>query len=130
MPFDTAAHDILWAAISIPLESPANLSYSRLHSVLDGWRTIRYYPSIISSLEKAKETCDFSICDGALFNTRVFAMHDDLLQYTQPSPAIDCNHLFILQFAKSKAGRSKDQREQALSLYYAVRDDIRYDHYF
>ena len=57
-------------------------------------------------------------------------MHDDdLLQYTQPSPAIDCNHLSILQFAKSKAGSSKDQREQAVSLYYAVRDGIRYDPY-
>jgi transglutaminase-like putative cysteine protease len=49
--------------------------------------------------------------------------------YLQPSLAIDCDSEAVAAFAKKNAGNSTDPREQAVSLYYAVRDGIRYDPY-
>ena len=53
----------------------------------------------------------------------------DMLQYLQPTPVIDYNHPLILEYAQKNKGNSSDPREQAVSLYYAVRDGIRYDPY-
>jgi transglutaminase-like putative cysteine protease len=52
-----------------------------------------------------------------------------MLQYTQPSPIVDSDSGAVVAFAGEKAGGSSDRREQAVRLYYAVRDGIRYDPY-
>jgi len=56
-------------------------------------------------------------------------MNSEMIQYTQPTPIIDYDNSSVLAFAKENAGGSTDQREQSISLYYAVRDGIRYDPY-
>ena len=56
-------------------------------------------------------------------------MNSDMRQYIQPSPAIDCNSNAVAEFTKEHSGDSSDHREQAVSLYHAVRDGIRYDPY-
>jgi len=56
-------------------------------------------------------------------------MNTEMIQFTQPTRIIDFDHPTVLAFAKENAGGSTDPREQAISLYYAVRDGIRYDPY-
>ncbi len=56
-------------------------------------------------------------------------MNSDMLQYIQPSPTVDSASPTIIEYARKNAGDSTDQRKQAVNLYYAVRDDIRYDPY-
>ena len=43
-----------------------------------------------------------------------------------PTPTIDSTHALVVDFTARHAG-SGDDRERAVNLYYAVRDDIRYD---
>lgn len=50
-------------------------------------------------------------------------------EYLQPTPAIDSNHVAVQEFAKQHCGGHTDPRRQAVQLYYAVRDGIRYDPY-
>ncbi len=50
-------------------------------------------------------------------------------EYTQPTAFIDCDTPEVAQFASDKAGKAKDPVTQAVQLYYAVRDGIRYDPY-
>ena len=45
------------------------------------------------------------------------------------TPTIDCDHANVVAFAKDHAGASGDPRKQAVQLYYAVRDGVRYDPY-
>jgi len=45
------------------------------------------------------------------------------------TPTIDCDHAEVVAFAKEHAGASNDPRAQAVQLYYAVRDGVRYDPY-
>jgi len=49
--------------------------------------------------------------------------------YLQPSLAIDCDSGAVVAFTVKNAGYSVNPVEQAVSLYYAVRDGIRYDPY-
>ncbi len=56
-------------------------------------------------------------------------MKQELQQYLQPTPSIDRDNPVVAAYAKAHAGGSADPREQAISLYYAVRDGIRYDPY-
>ncbi|MFO7665748.1 MAG: transglutaminase family protein [Desulfobacterales bacterium] len=56
-------------------------------------------------------------------------MNSEMEQYLQPSPTIDFDNINVANFAGKSAGDSKDRRNQAVSLYYAVRDSIRYDPY-
>ncbi len=56
-------------------------------------------------------------------------MNSEMQQYIQPSPTIDFDNITVAKFAGENSGVSADQREQAVSLYYAVRDSIRYDPY-
>jgi transglutaminase-like putative cysteine protease len=56
-------------------------------------------------------------------------MNSDILQYTQSSPTIDFDTVEVANFARENSGDSSDPREQAIRLYYAVRDAIRYDPY-
>jgi transglutaminase-like putative cysteine protease len=56
-------------------------------------------------------------------------MNTDMMQYVQPSPTVDSDNPAIVEFARNNSGDSTDPKEQAIRLYYAVRDGIRYDPY-
>ncbi len=45
------------------------------------------------------------------------------------TPTINHDHADVVAFAKNHAGASGDPRKQAVQLYYAVRDSVRYDPY-
>jgi transglutaminase-like putative cysteine protease len=45
------------------------------------------------------------------------------------TPIIDSGHPAVIEFATSRAAGAGSQDEQAIRLYYAVRDEIRYDPY-
>ena len=50
-------------------------------------------------------------------------------EYLQPGRFIDSDHPELIAFAERNRGVSADLREQAVSLYYAVRDQVRYNPY-
>ena len=50
-------------------------------------------------------------------------------EYLQPGRFIDSDHPEVIAFAERNRGASVDLREQAVSLYYAVRDQVRYNPY-
>ena len=52
----------------------------------------------------------------------------DFDAYRRPGNLIDSEHPEIVAYARRVAGTGAD-RERALRLYYAVRDDLRYDPY-
>ena len=56
-------------------------------------------------------------------------MNSEMRQYIQPSPTVDSDNPTVAKFARENSGDSTDPREQAISIYYAVRDGIRYDPY-
>ncbi len=56
-------------------------------------------------------------------------MNSEMQRYVQPSPTVDSDNPAIAEFARENSGDSTDPREQAVSIYYAVRDGIRYDPY-
>lgn len=49
--------------------------------------------------------------------------------YLQSGRFIDSDHSLVIQFAEAWRGASRDPREQVVSLYYAVRDKVRYNPY-
>ena len=50
-------------------------------------------------------------------------------EYLQPGRFIDSDRPEVIAFAERNRGASADLREQAVSLYYAVRDQVRYNPY-
>ncbi len=50
-------------------------------------------------------------------------------QHLQPTPVIDSDHEAVQGFARQHAGNVDNSTDQAVSLYYAVRDGIRYNPY-
>ncbi|MDA7085812.1 transglutaminase family protein [Pseudomonas sp. SA3-5] len=50
-------------------------------------------------------------------------------EYLQPGRFIDSDHPALIEFAEASRGGSGDPVEQAVRLYYAVRDGIRYNPY-
>src|SRR5258708_27077050 len=52
----------------------------------------------------------------------------DFEAYRRPADLIDSQHPKIIDYASRLASQGSDQ-EKALRLYYAVRDDLRYDPY-
>ena len=50
--------------------------------------------------------------------------------YLRPTAILDSDHPRIVAFAGQVAGESNDRVEQAVRIYYAVRDGIRYDPYY
>ncbi len=49
--------------------------------------------------------------------------------YLSPSRFIDSDHPAVVEFAEKHRGSSADLRDQAVSLYYAVREAIGYNPY-
>ncbi len=56
-------------------------------------------------------------------------MNPDMEQYLQASATVDSDDPAVIAYARKKTEGLSDMREQAVRLYYAVRDDIRYDPY-
>lgn len=50
-------------------------------------------------------------------------------EHLEPTPIIDADHEAVQAYARENAGKSGNPVDQAVSLYYAVRDDIRYNPY-
>jgi transglutaminase-like putative cysteine protease len=50
-------------------------------------------------------------------------------EYLEPGRFIDSDHPALVEFAENTRGASRDPRQQAISLYLAVRDRIRYNPY-
>jgi transglutaminase-like putative cysteine protease len=46
-------------------------------------------------------------------------------EYLGPGRFIDSNHPRIVEFAHARA-KGRSDRDQAIALYYAVRDEVRY----
>ena len=54
---------------------------------------------------------------------------EDVSRYLVPTPFIDCDSQQIVEYAHSVTRRTGSPVDNAISLYHAVRDDIRYDPY-
>jgi transglutaminase-like putative cysteine protease len=50
-------------------------------------------------------------------------------EYLEPSRFIDSDHPAVVEFAERVRGSGSDPLQQAINLYYAVRDEIRYNPY-
>ncbi|MFJ2366799.1 transglutaminase family protein [Pseudomonas sp. NPDC087697] len=50
-------------------------------------------------------------------------------EYLSPGRFIDSDHSAVVEFAERHRGNSRDPIEQAVSLYYAVREAVRYNPY-
>lgn len=50
-------------------------------------------------------------------------------EYLEPGRFIDSDHPALIEFAERSRGSNRDPREQAVALYYAVRDQVRYNPY-
>ncbi len=55
--------------------------------------------------------------------------NDTLHSYLQPGPYIDCDHPDVQAFARKHTQKARTPREQAVALYYAVRDGWKYNPY-
>jgi transglutaminase-like putative cysteine protease len=56
-------------------------------------------------------------------------MRESMDEYLQPTPTIECRHPEIIAYAGQRARGASSDIEKAVKLYYAVRDEIRYDPY-
>jgi transglutaminase-like putative cysteine protease len=50
-------------------------------------------------------------------------------EYLQPTPTVECRHPEIVAYAEQRSRGASSDVEKAVKLYYAVRDEIRYDPY-
>ena len=50
-------------------------------------------------------------------------------EYLSPGRFIDSDHPSVVEFAEKHRGASRDPLEQAINLYYAVREAVRYNPY-
>jgi transglutaminase-like putative cysteine protease len=55
---------------------------------------------------------------------------EDIAQYLEATDIINSDHPDIISFAEEKAGDANNMADIAVRLYYAVRDEIRYDPYY
>ncbi|MGQ0621759.1 MAG: transglutaminase-like domain-containing protein [Panacagrimonas sp.] len=56
-------------------------------------------------------------------------MDSNLYQALQATACVDADHPLVRSFARRAAGEDGSERDRAVRLYYAVRDEIRYDPY-
>lgn len=57
-------------------------------------------------------------------------MEENMQQYLQPTVLVDSDNPAVQAFARQAVGDATDEVEQAVRLYYAVRDGFRYDPYY
>ena len=62
-------------------------------------------------------------------NSTTASVRDEPDTYLGSSAIVDANHPNVTEFAKSRSTGHKDPRAKAVALYYAVRDELRYDPY-
>jgi transglutaminase-like putative cysteine protease len=55
--------------------------------------------------------------------------NEGLWKYLAPTPFINCDNQQIIEYAHSLTRHTSSPVENAISMYYAVRDDVRYDPY-
>ena len=53
----------------------------------------------------------------------------EFTEYLRPTDAIDCGSPEVIQFAIDRSGSRSTDVDRAIALYYAVRDEFRYDPY-
>ena len=56
-------------------------------------------------------------------------MSQPLAEWLAPTPLLDADHPEVAAFARARSGGARDPREAAVRLFYAVRDELRYDPY-
>lgn len=56
-------------------------------------------------------------------------MDSNFAQYLQATDVIDCHHSAVTAFFQNRTDGAATPTQQAVKLYYAVRDEIRYDPY-
>lgn len=56
-------------------------------------------------------------------------MNTSASEFLNPTPVVDADHPAVRDFASRSRGGSASPREQAVALYYAVRDGFRYNPY-
>jgi transglutaminase-like putative cysteine protease len=56
-------------------------------------------------------------------------MNPEMTPYCEASATVDSDNPAVIEFARRNIGSSLEPKAQAISLYYAVRDGIRYDPY-
>jgi transglutaminase-like putative cysteine protease len=56
-------------------------------------------------------------------------MHSNYSDYLQPTATIDCAHPAVVEFSRKIVNGTVGRKDQAVKLYYAVRDGIWYDPY-
>ena len=54
---------------------------------------------------------------------------EDFEPYLQPGICIDSDHPAVVEFSQRVAGDDCTDLEKAVQIYYAVRDEFRYDPY-
>jgi transglutaminase-like putative cysteine protease len=54
---------------------------------------------------------------------------DDPANYLRPGRAVDSDHPQVVRYARDAAAGAQGATAQAVALYYAIRDDFRYDPY-
>lgn len=75
------------------------------------------YTTATMDFDSLKTPDDGAVRDAAAFEA-----------YRSPAALIDSDHPKVIDYARHVAGEGSD-RDKALRLYYAVRDDLRYDPY-
>mgnify|MGYP001552034408 FL=1 len=66
---------------------------------------------------------------GLWLDSRLASEKIPMNAYLSPSRFIDSDHPAVVEFAEKHRGVSRDPRDQAVSLYYAVREAVRYNPY-
>ncbi len=56
-------------------------------------------------------------------------MYESMDEYLQPTPTVQCRHPEVVAYAEQRARGASSDVEKAVKLYYAVRDEIRYNPY-
>lgn len=56
-------------------------------------------------------------------------MTDNLDAFIKPGPTVESDHPDVAAFARRAAGDAESDKDKAINLYYAVRDEFRYDPY-
>lgn len=58
-----------------------------------------------------------------------YSQGQEFAEYLRPTDAIDCGSPAVIQFARDRSGSRSNDIDRAIALYYAVRDNFRYDPY-
>lgn len=66
---------------------------------------------------------------GHIIRDKRWEVFASVSKYLKPTPIIDCDHQAVIEYTKDNTNDSMNPRDQAVRLFYAVRDGIRYDPY-